>query len=85
MESTFYFIGCWLNNSQIYVLNINLCMLDSALVKGINLPQCLFRGRGQDGKGNGNKMHWRTVEQMGISEIRLEDRHNLCATCLQML
>lgn len=66
----------------------DLCIelrLNSALAKGINLAQCLFRGRGQDGKGNGNKIHWRTVEQMGISEIRLEDRHNLCVTCLQML
>ena len=44
----------------------------------------VFRGRGQDGKGNKDKVHW-TVEQMGISEIRLKDRHNLCATCLQIL
>ena len=44
----------------------------------------VFRGRGQDGKGNKDTVLG-TVEQMGISEIRLKDRHNLRATCLQML
>lgn len=79
-----YILFYWMLVKQQPDLCIEL-RLNSALAKGINLVQCLFRGRGQDGKGNGNKIHWRTVEQMGISEIRLEDRHNLCVTCLQML